>query len=266
MPIYFRWFTKALLSVGGDASDQNLPQSGRLLYCVISGFINISNEVGRVKSVSLFFYFFRTHLQLCSPVAFSDGRCAAILGLFFLSNLRARFVSLHRLGVVHQTSLRSRATMMMYSNSLTVPGRQVAYSLIRSRFSRTTVAIRHPRMDTTVFLPRLSATAELLVINLVTQHDPESDSQFPGCCDSRFPQSLLHQFAPIEAFQLRIPPDCVHRRFTPQITQQCVPLFAHRTQPLPASAGVFARDHADVTGQRFPIAEPHWIAQEHFGG
>src|SRR6266404_5047169 len=35
MPIYFPWFTKALLSVGGDASDQNLPQSGRLLYCVI---------------------------------------------------------------------------------------------------------------------------------------------------------------------------------------------------------------------------------------
>src|ERR1700741_132343 len=40
MPIYFAWFTTALLSVGGDASDQNLPQSGRLLYCVISGFIN----------------------------------------------------------------------------------------------------------------------------------------------------------------------------------------------------------------------------------
>jgi hypothetical protein len=34
MPIYFAWFTTALLSVGGDASDQNLPQSGRLLYCV----------------------------------------------------------------------------------------------------------------------------------------------------------------------------------------------------------------------------------------
>src|ERR1700747_190350 len=66
MPIYFAWFTTALLSVGGDANDQNLPQSGRLLYCVISGFPNISNEVGRVKSVSLFFYFFRTHLYSCA--------------------------------------------------------------------------------------------------------------------------------------------------------------------------------------------------------
>src|ERR1700757_1558801 len=40
MPIYFAWFTTALLSVGADARDQNLPQSGRLLYCVISGFLN----------------------------------------------------------------------------------------------------------------------------------------------------------------------------------------------------------------------------------
>jgi hypothetical protein len=37
MPIYFAWFTTALLSVGGDANDQNLPQSGRLLYCVRRG-------------------------------------------------------------------------------------------------------------------------------------------------------------------------------------------------------------------------------------
>ena len=29
-------------------------------------FRNISNEVGRVKSVSLFFYFFRTHLYSCA--------------------------------------------------------------------------------------------------------------------------------------------------------------------------------------------------------
>jgi hypothetical protein len=41
MPIYFAWFTTALLSVGGDANDQNLPQSGRLLYCVRRGFLDI---------------------------------------------------------------------------------------------------------------------------------------------------------------------------------------------------------------------------------
>jgi hypothetical protein len=42
MPIYFAWFTTALLSVGGDANDQNLPQSGRLLYCVRRGFLDIN--------------------------------------------------------------------------------------------------------------------------------------------------------------------------------------------------------------------------------
>jgi hypothetical protein len=41
MPIYFAWFITALLSVGGDANDQNLPQSGRLLYCVGRGFLDI---------------------------------------------------------------------------------------------------------------------------------------------------------------------------------------------------------------------------------
>src|SRR6201987_5675579 len=44
-----------------------------------------------------------------------------------------------------------------------------------------------------------------------------------------------------------------HSRMGPTV------LLSHRTQPLPASAGVFARDHADVTGQRFPIAEPQRI-------
>src|SRR5467141_39003 len=34
MPIYFSWLITALLSVGGGTNNHNLPQSGRLLYCV----------------------------------------------------------------------------------------------------------------------------------------------------------------------------------------------------------------------------------------
>src|SRR5229473_4278870 len=34
MPTYFSWLITALLSVSGDANNHNLPQSGRLLYCV----------------------------------------------------------------------------------------------------------------------------------------------------------------------------------------------------------------------------------------
>src|ERR1700740_1194222 len=168
---------------------------------------------------SCFLFLSHTLIHLRSPAVFSDGRCAAILEFLSLSNLRARFVSLHRLGVTHQTSLRSRATMMMYSNSPQWGEAGSLFTLIRSLRCRTTVAIRHPRMDTPAFLPRLSATAELLVINLVTHHDPESDPEFSGCCDSGFPQPFLHQFASVEAFQLRIPLDRVYRRLTPQITQ-----------------------------------------------
>ena len=108
------------------------------------------------------FYSFRTHSYSCAAPLFL-GRALRRNSrvVFSLSNLRARFVSLHRLGVAHQTSLRSRATMMISSNSPQL-GRQVAYSLIRSRFCRTTVEIRHPRIDTTAFLPRFSATAGTL--------------------------------------------------------------------------------------------------------
>lgn len=54
MPIYFAWFTTALLSVGGDANDQNLPQSGRLLYCVTSGSLDIYFQNGSVPFTSAF--------------------------------------------------------------------------------------------------------------------------------------------------------------------------------------------------------------------
>src|SRR5579864_5625907 len=49
MAIYFVWFTTALLSVGGDTSNQNLPQSGRLLYCVISGLLDIYSVRSRLE-------------------------------------------------------------------------------------------------------------------------------------------------------------------------------------------------------------------------
>ena len=53
MPIYFAWFTTALLSVGGDADDQNLPQSGRLLYCVRSGFRNTYPNTALLAAISM---------------------------------------------------------------------------------------------------------------------------------------------------------------------------------------------------------------------
>src|SRR5579864_812603 len=51
MPIYFVWFTTALLSVGGDTSNQNLPQSGRLLYCVIIPVRNIHPKPSQFSDI-----------------------------------------------------------------------------------------------------------------------------------------------------------------------------------------------------------------------
>src|ERR1700745_4160811 len=96
---------------------------------------------------------------------------------------------------------------------------------------------RHSRMGTTVFLSQLSTTTELLVIDLVTQQDPEPDSQLACRCYFRFPQTLLHQLVLIKTPQLRILANRMSHRFAPQKTQTRIPLFAPTAQSLPASAG-----------------------------
>ena len=53
----------------------------------------------------------------------------------------------------------------------------------------------HPRTGSTAFLPQLAAATELLVIDLVAQHDPQPDPQFTSYRDSRFTQPLLLQLA-----------------------------------------------------------------------
>jgi hypothetical protein len=53
-------------------------------------------------------------------------------------------------------------------------------------------------------LPLLSAAAELFVVNLVTQHDPQADTQFVRGCNPRLAHPFLDELAPIEAFQFWI--------------------------------------------------------------
>src|SRR5437870_6364918 len=59
-------------------------------------------------------------------------------------------------------------------------------------------------MGTTVLLSRLAAATELLVIDLIAQHDVEPDPKLAGRGDPRLAQSLLLQLAPVEALQLWI--------------------------------------------------------------
>ncbi len=68
-------------------------------------------------------------------------------------------------------------------------------------------------------LPLLSAAAELFVVNLVAQHDPQADTQFVRRCNPRLAHPFLDKLATIEAFQFRIFSYRVDRRFGPQIAQ-----------------------------------------------
>ena len=72
------------------------------------------------------------------------------------------------------------------------------------------------------------STAELFVIDLVTHHDRESNSQFPGCCDmAQHFRYVAHngetQLPPIEAFSTRDPARL--RASAPRITDKCNSVF-----------------------------------------
>jgi hypothetical protein len=95
-------------------------------------------------------------------------------------------------------------------------------------------------MGTTVLLSLLPATTELLVIDLVTQQDPESDSQLACRCYFRFPQTFVHQLVLTKTLKLRILANRMPHRFAPQKTKQRIPVFTQTAQSLSASAGVFA--------------------------
>src|SRR6266436_5006354 len=109
--------------------------------------------------------------------------------------------------------------------------------------------IWHPRTGFTAFLLHLSATTELVVINLIPQHDPQPDPEFASHSDTRFSHAFLDQFAAVETLQLRIPAYRVHRRLTPEKPQQRIALFTQPTEPLPLSTGVFTRNHPHITSQ-----------------
>lgn len=154
-----------------------------------------------------------------------------------LSNLVARPVLLRQPGVAHQTSLRSLATMMAYSNSPRLDsGTQVANSFGRSLHRRTIVRIRHSCTGTTAYLSQLSTVTELFIVDRVAHHGPEPDPEFAHCRDSRFALSFLYWFASIEAFQLRVSFDCVHGRS--RVLLPLLKLLASSIRPYGAGAGV----------------------------
>ena len=120
------------------------------------------------------------------------------------------------------------------------PGR--AGSLINRPVTiRTIRRFWHPRTGCTASL-LLSATTELLIINFVPQHDPQSDPELACYCHARPPKTFLNQFAWVETLQFRIAAYRMGTSFTPEKPQQRTALFCHTTEPLPFSTGIFPRD------------------------
>src|SRR6266436_838757 len=115
--------------------------------------------------------------------------------------------------------------------------------------------IWHPRTGFTAFLLLLSATTELVVVNLIPQHDPQPDSEFASHGHSRLPQTFLDQFAAVETLQLRIPAYGVRPRLTPEKPQQRITLFTQPTEPLPPSTGIFTWNHSHITSQGLAVCE-----------
>jgi len=118
----------------------------------------------------------------------------------------------------------------------------------------------HPRTGSTAFLPQLAAATELLVIDLVAQHNPQSDPEFTSYRDSHLTQPLLVQLASVKALQLWISADGVHAGLTPEKRNNGLPCLLNPPKPLSAAGGVFAWDYADVTRQRFAVGESRRVA------
>src|SRR5438128_3897593 len=115
------------------------------------------------------------------------------------------------------------------------------------------------------FLLYLSVTTELLIINLIPQHDPQSDPQLACHRHARLSQTFVNQFAAVETLQLWIAACRMCTCLTPEKPQQGTALFGHSAEPLMLSTGVFPRDDAYITRQRLAISETLRIAQEYFG-
>ena len=102
----------------------------------------------------------------------------------------------------------------------------------RRTSANTGIPARTPRLR----LPRLATTAELRVIDLIAQHDPKTNPEFPRRRDVGLRESLLRHLSSIEALQVRIPSDGMGCRLTPEELQERIPLFGERAQSLPLAA------------------------------
>src|SRR5258708_9688082 len=106
-----------------------------------------------------------------------------------MSTRYARSVSLHHDGVAHQASLRSPTD---HDDECELPPLEGGGSPNQCfGHSRTNANTGTPAQTPLLELPRQATTAELRVVNLIAQHDPETNPQLSRRCDARLRESLL---------------------------------------------------------------------------
>src|SRR5438874_2483995 len=84
------------------------------------------------------------------------------------------------------------------------------------------IPARTPRLR----LPRQPTTAELCVVDLIAQHDPETNAQFPRRRDAGFRESFLHDLPTIETLEVGIASHGRRGRLAPEKTRERIALFA----------------------------------------
>src|SRR5712691_2380289 len=70
--------------------------------------------------------------------------------------------------------------------------------------TRTSANTGIPAQTPRLRLPRQATTAELRVIDLIAQHDPEANPELPRRRNAGFREPFLHDFPTIEALQVGI--------------------------------------------------------------
>src|SRR5260221_11290204 len=127
----------------------------------------------------------------------------------------------------------------------------------QSRFGH---CARTPRLR----LPRQPTTAEFCVVNLIAQHDPETNAQLPRRSDAGLRESFLHDLPTIETLELGIASHSMRGRLAPEKPQDRIALFAEPPESLPCAARVLARDHTDVARECLSDEKPRGVADEDF--
>jgi len=93
-----------------------------------------------------------------------------------------------------------------------------------------------------------TSPTELLVIDLIAQHDEEPDGQLAGHGDLGRRQAFAKGQAPVDTPQARVVAAGDLRRLDQQEPQQAVALLGQRSETLPSAAGVFARNQPPLAG------------------